>query len=206
MLPVYRHMFESKRGKQATYEDRIRMCELNFSHIPNVIVSRAEEECFALHLERADNNIDPSSIRVGTADLLEMLHDQFPNVDFTLALGEDTFMDLTSWKWRRALDVINFVAGRVVVLRRKFEDESILELSEREQTLNKRMIEINSKFPPLPDGTEQRTRCIQVSSLSAVSSTLIRSTTDEKLLRCHLDENVLEYIKLKKLYKFSLDG
>ena len=46
VLPVYRHMFREKRNKQASYEDRMKLCRLAFQNVPNVIVSDDERRCF----------------------------------------------------------------------------------------------------------------------------------------------------------------
>jgi len=46
VLPVYTHMFSSKRGKQAPFLSRIQMCQLLLKDIPNVLVSEAERICF----------------------------------------------------------------------------------------------------------------------------------------------------------------
>ncbi len=56
---------------------------------------------------------------MGTADLLHMLRNSNPYVDFSLLLGSDTSLDLTSWKWRRSRDVIQLVDGRLLVIQRK---------------------------------------------------------------------------------------
>lgn len=48
VVPVYRHMFASKRGKQASYDDRLEMCRLAFEGIERVTVSDCERRCFDL--------------------------------------------------------------------------------------------------------------------------------------------------------------
>ena len=48
VVPVYRHMFASKRGKQASYDDRLQMCRLAFDGIDRVTVSDCERRCFDL--------------------------------------------------------------------------------------------------------------------------------------------------------------
>jgi len=60
-----------------------------------------------------------SIINIGTADLLDMLTTDEPNVDFTLALGSDTFIDVASGRWKRTEDVFKLVGHRMVVFRRK---------------------------------------------------------------------------------------
>ena len=65
-----------------------------------------------------------SSLRIGTADLLDMLTKNEPVVDFTIALGADTFIDLASGKWRRTEDVFRMVGYRMVVFSRR-DDEVV---------------------------------------------------------------------------------
>ena len=48
VVPVYRHMFAAKRGKQASYDDRLEMCRLAFEGIDRVTVSDCERRCFDL--------------------------------------------------------------------------------------------------------------------------------------------------------------
>ena len=114
-----------------------------------VIVSRAEEDSFnriCSLLSSSSSNKDggimiteeeKSNLRVGTADLLEMLitqeQQQIGNngeeedvqvqvhhaTEFSFCLGADTFMDLTDWKWKRSKDVLKLLNGRLVVVNRK---------------------------------------------------------------------------------------
>ena len=48
VIPVYRHMFNSKRGNQTSYNDRLEMCRLAFEGIDRVTVSDCERHCFDL--------------------------------------------------------------------------------------------------------------------------------------------------------------
>ena len=48
--------------------------------------------------------------------LLDMLTTDEPNVDFEIALGSDTFIDLASVKWKRTEDVFKLVGHRIVVV------------------------------------------------------------------------------------------
>jgi nicotinic acid mononucleotide adenylyltransferase len=40
-------------------------------------------------------------------------------------------------------------------------------------------------------------------AVSSVSSTAARNTSDEEKLSMHLDQSIINYIKVNKLYKFS---
>ena len=75
----------------------------------------------ALLCNARNNDDEKSSVRVGTADLLDMLLDEEPNANFSFALGADTFMDLTTFKWRRSHDVLDLVGGRLMVIYRQTE-------------------------------------------------------------------------------------
>lgn len=79
ILPVYRHPFKTKRDQLACYDHRVAMCRLAFEPLgPGVVVrvSRAEEEAFARLVAKAGDEDGLGNLRVGTADLLEMLIEQ----------------------------------------------------------------------------------------------------------------------------------
>lgn len=146
---------------------------LNYTTIVVAIVCRNDEKV--------------CSLRVGTADLLEMLLEQEPNTDFCFCLGSDTFIDLTDWKWKRSKDVLSLLKGRILVIDRP---------SGTAEGLQDRIDFINE--------TESASvRLLQVPTLDAVSSTMIRSCRDEGTLRKLLSPSVLDYIKEKKMYSFS---
>ena len=117
-----------------------------------VIVSRAEEDSFnrICSILSSSSNKDggriteeeKSNLRVGTADLLEMLITQeeqqggnnkngeeevvrvhHASTEFSFCLGADTFMDLTDWKWKRSKDVLKLLNGRLVVVNRKQQNQ-----------------------------------------------------------------------------------
>jgi nicotinate (nicotinamide) nucleotide adenylyltransferase len=187
VLPVYRHTFSEKRNRLTSYEERLQMCRLAFSNLPKVVVSEAERESF----ERASkgmNDEEISSLRVGTADLLDMLIEQEPETDFFLCLGSDTFIDLTDWKWKRSKDILTLLEGRMLVIDRP--DGTAVGLRERIDGIN---------------STQQKAsvRLLRVPTLEAVSSTMIRSCRDEKILQRLLVPQVLEYIKKQKMYSFA---
>jgi hypothetical protein len=46
ILPVYCHNFADKRDRLLPFRHRLNMCELAFEHIPRVVVSDCEKECF----------------------------------------------------------------------------------------------------------------------------------------------------------------
>lgn len=205
VLPVYSHMFDKKRGKQASFDDRVAMCQLAFENLSTKVkVSLSEKECYEQCLVRArgshsklnDTSI-VESLRVGTADLLDMLIEDEPNSDFTLALGADTFVDLTSYKWRRSEDVLKLVEGRVLILNRKASNES--NESSFSNLVEDRIQEVNERF----SCNMKRSIKINIDTLSSVSSTIVRSSRDHSILAECLVPSVRDFIESKKLYAFS---
>lgn len=128
------------------------------------------------------------NIQIGTAELLELLLDQEPDTDFSFALGGDTFMDLTNWKWRRSRDVMSLLHGRLIVLLRNDHVP--------EQVLNERIQHINQQ-----EGGQAR--LLNISSLKPISSTLLRSKQERKELEGMVSPKVLDYIVRNKLYGFA---
>ena len=140
-----------------------------------------------------------TSLRIGTAELLDMLTQNEPTIDFTIALGADTFIDLASGKWRRTEDVFRLVGYRIVVFQRKEEEES-----SNNSTIekNKRLQESIAKWQ-LINSTQSSIRVIDIPTLTEVSSSAVRRSTDEKALKIMLSSEVLEYIQDKQMYALS---
>jgi len=130
---------------------------------------------------------DIISLRVGTADLLDMLLEQEPDSEFTFCLGSDTFVDLTNWKWKRSRDILSLLQGRIVVVDRP---------DGTAEGLQERIDEINDK-------ESASIRLLKVPTLSDVSSTMIRSCGDEDTLQRLLCPAVLAYLKEQKMYSFA---
>jgi hypothetical protein len=157
------------------------------------------------------NEEEKSSVRVGTADLLTMMTTDEPNVDFTLALGADTFIDLVNGKWRRSEDVLRLVDYRIVVFRRLIKEED----GESEQLKQQSDNDVQECITKLRQRVQQSTTsqlAIRVTQIPAatnlirgvsVSSSAARCTTDEALLRQILSDDVLNFIKEKRMYAFS---
>jgi len=124
---------------------------------------------------------------VGTADLLEMLHEEEPNSEFSFCLGADTFMDLTSLKWKRSADVLRLLEGRLVVFSRKGTN-----------------IDLKESFEFASQKERLKARFLEVDTLTNVSSSLIRACKDDRFLQESLSPSVLEYIKQHHLFAFSL--
>lgn len=101
VVPVFEHIFASKRGTLAPFEHRLRMSQLAFQDLPGVSVSTLERDLCVEAQARADAGQE-SVAPVGTWDLIERLQRDSPDAQFVLILGTDTFRDLDSGKWRNA--------------------------------------------------------------------------------------------------------
>ena len=149
---------------------------------------------------------DKVSVRVGTADLLDMLLEEEPTTEFSFALGADTFMDLTTLKWKRSKDVMDLVGSRLMVIYRQVEEEHSrfceLDLLHRIDEVNKEACKSQS------NGSDAGTNggpamLLNIPSLEAISSSMARTTTDEATLKILLEPKVLQYIKQRQLYCFA---
>lgn len=162
-------------------------------------------------------------LRVGTADLLDMLleqnHDSF---EITLALGADTFMDLTNWKWKRSKDIIRLIEGRMIVFHRIFHgDESVNIHVDNDNNYNSgngtliteedildRIQIVSDTFQDTCPNMKDHIMLVKSPCLSSVSSSKIRNCTREEDMLIfvkeeQLDQQVFAYIKEKKLYGFN---
>lgn len=201
VLPVYQHQFQNKRNRLGPFEHRYNMCQLAFRAVPKVVVSDCEKRCFEQLLAKSQHNDGgedlSSTLRVGTADLLDMLLQEEPDTDFYFAMGADTFMDLTDWKWKRSKDVFKLLEGRIVT----FERPGLLLLLDDNNTttaLEERVEHINTTMGA-------SVRLLKISSLEAVSSTLIRSMTSLQELQDNqqVTAPVKEYMVQHQLYGFA---
>ena len=216
ILPVYRHTFSSKRHQLLGFDHRVAMCERLIEELPisqstKVVVSRAEEDSFQrmLQVSKAVTDEEKAALRVGTADLLEMLMEdekknnnknatvEIPMTEFSFCLGADTFMDLTDWKWKRSQDVLKLLEGRLVVINRKQQD-NIDTQHQQKNLLKNRIDEINAT----PLG-EKNIVLLDVPSLGDVSSSKIRNAENKDLVKHMLSQKVLEYVTANNLYGFG---
>lgn len=196
VMPVYKHM-HSHKSNLIEFEHRMNMCKLNFEHLgakkgasasgaaspgkrPTIIrVVQVEEEVALNHLalaERLGNKVQ--DVRVGTIDVVSYLRAVYPQAEFSLTLGTDTYNDLRQGKWKKGAELLKMV--KFVVIARPGQ--------------------------PL-DPNVQQTLDVQVHSvpqLTEISSTRVRNSTDERFLREALNPKVLEYIKTHGLYSFEL--
>ena len=152
-------------------------------------------------------------MRLGTYDLINFLNNQNEikgiHEEYTLAMGADTFMDLTSFKWRKSKEVIQLVEGRFVVKLRLSDggvgddddDDLDDDLYSEADVLER--IESVKKNLRIETPSFQMNVKLLTSASSDTSSSAARDSSDEKILATLLDEKVIEYIKTNKLYKFA---
>ncbi len=157
--------------------------------------------CSMLLPNKRVNQEEMKNLRVGTAELLEMLMEQEPLTEFSFALGQDTFMDLTTFKWRRTRDIFSLLNARLVVFHRK-EQEDESDHDDDAQKLQQRICHIAKELKDTCPLLEQHLTIVHV-KLSSISSTKVRETTDESFLQEALHPNVLKYTKEMQLYAFS---
>lgn len=184
-----------------------------------VVVSRAEEDSFQRMVEssRAETDEEKSSLRVGTAELLEMFMEDeehrwesnsdvatastSPKTEFFFCLGADTFLDLTDWKWKRSRDVLKLLEGRLVVLRRIQELGLPRTKPNPNDVLKERIEEINAT--PLGNGNIV---LLDIPSLGNVSSSKVRNAVNKDLVKGMVQPKVLDYLANHKLYGFGESG
>ena len=128
-----------------------------------------------------------------------MLTTDAPDVDFTLALGTDTFIDLASGKWRRTEDVFKLVGYRMIVFRRIPEDSN----DGKQLTETDHLLQGSIAKWQLINSTQSSIRVIQIPTLSNVSSSAVRKSTNETILKEMLSSHVLEYIRHNRMYSLS---
>ena len=152
--------------------------------------------------------VNRTELRLGTYDLLQYFHELNQSKgleeEYTIAMGTDTFMDLTAFKWKKSKEIIKMVGGRFVIKLRGTDDASLVSKSdilERIETTNNTFKNENKD-----EGGVSSVK-LDVKFLSDVvtnvSSSKARETCDEDILASCLDPHVIEYIKEKRLYNFS---
>jgi nicotinic acid mononucleotide adenylyltransferase len=189
------HTFKRQRPSKSRLREWPRECKSTATSVPSdgAILPQSKTGTLYSSVSNAAassrSEEQRQSLRVGTADLLDMLMENEPNVDFSFCLGADTFLDLTQWKWRRSRDVFRLTEGRLLVLFRRGvttqTDDSLEELIARINQTESAQVEL-----------------LDVPTLNEVSSSAVRSCNDEKRLGEMLSEDVLEYVKENRLYAF----
>ena len=186
LLPVYQHIYSSKR-QLAPFAHRVEMCRLALetlrSEVNDGAVIKVVEEERKMIEDIAATTKRPQELRLGSIDLVHYLLDKYPDMNFTMLLGGDTYADLLAGKWKRGDELMKLV--KVVVVDRQGVESPWRAEKEKKE------------------GQEDRVQYIHVPELSDVSSTIVRATTDRKELALYLDPAVLDYIVQHQLYAFA---
>jgi len=208
ILPVYRHMFASKRAAQAgggsavrrpDYFDRLEMCRLAFSsravgEVPSTVVVCEDERSAYESVRRRD----PPPEAAGTADLLEYLRGTEPGTDFALALGADAFTDLAGGRWARTGDIVRGVGGRFVAVSRPGNAGPGLE--EVVQRFSNEMLSMDLGAEHVGWGGAI---IVNVPGITDTSSSAVRALTEAgawKNLGKLLEPAVADYVRENRLY------
>jgi nicotinic acid mononucleotide adenylyltransferase/thiol-disulfide isomerase/thioredoxin len=115
-----------KGTKLASFEHRMDMCRAAFTKLATStcrVAVKATEQLVCLRRFEED-----ASSKTGTADILDTLVAENPDVDFSFALGGDTYHDLVSRKWRRSEDIAKMIHNRFYVFDRASSSNSVFEL------------------------------------------------------------------------------
>ena len=174
-----------------------------------------------------------AALLVGSADLLDMLTRDEPDVDFALALGADAYADLSAGRWRRSEDILRMVGSRVVVFCRKSssssaaaaaaaaagggggegdDDDDEAEGPPREGVAARWSRRVDDGVGDADgNGADDAVRSpssimiVRVPTLSGVSSSAARATADVEALRGMLSAEVLEYVMRNRMYAFAAE-
>jgi nicotinic acid mononucleotide adenylyltransferase len=171
-----------------------------------------------------------AALLVGSADLLDMLTRDEPDVDFALALGADAYADLSAGRWRRSEDILRMVGSRVVVFRRKSsssaaaagggggegdddddddDDDDEAEGPSREgvarwsRRVDDGVGDANGNSADEAVRSPSSIMIVRIPTLSGVSSSAARATADVEALRGMLSAEVLEYVMRNRMYAFA---
>ncbi|GBG27740.1 Hypothetical Protein FCC1311_039632 [Hondaea fermentalgiana] len=175
VLPVYEHIFDSKRSRLAPFEHRVEMAKRCFAGVEGKVeVSLVEKEVAQL-VEAGQ--------RVGTYDVLEHLRKipENKNRDFVLALGGDTFADIVAGKWKNGNEIL--ASTEIAVISRPGVAATEYDPSKVKGVC----------FYEMP-------RASDVSSTAAREACAVG---DEETLAKHLHPDVVAYIKANKLYGYG---
>lgn len=189
IVPVYEHPYSSLPGSAlskrcvAPFDSRVEMAKIAFENkaAGNILVSTVERDFYLLR----KSNPEIRDASFGTYMLLQHLRIVYPDIEFYLILGMDTFNNLCAGKWRNHEALL---ADTYICVIERVGTPPIMSNIEN---LTKRGIEM-----------------FQISTLTSTSSSavrkLLRSKVNENLLREQLkpfvDDAVVDYILSHRLY------
>lgn len=115
-----------------------------------------------------------------TIDTIQLLAQQEPDVDIILLIGDDSLLDLQTW--RRHLDLVA-VISKIGVMRRSSDSYDLLALDKQIPGLAGKVTFINAQVQPLS------------------SSEIRRRVKEGGVYRCYTLPSVADYIEENKLYR-----
>ncbi|MFN8380717.1 MAG: nicotinate-nucleotide adenylyltransferase [Anaerolineales bacterium] len=115
-----------------------------------------------------------------TIDTIQLLAQQEPDADIILLIGDDSLLDLQTW--RRHLDLVAAVS-KIGVMRRSSDSYDLLALDKQTPGLADKVVFINAQVQPLS------------------SSEIRRRVKEDGVYRCYTLPFVADYIEENKLYR-----
>ena len=151
---------------------------------------------------KSESSSSQKKTRIGTVDILEYVNALYPNVEWNLILGTDTYKDLVGGKWKRADDIMNLAKLHVFCRENPAEMKLLSCPSNAEVAMY--------QIPGLVDisSTNVRNRCApiifgsfaSIFSEAAYARDLFESTYLDWVDDGGLHPGVLAYIKTRQLY------
>jgi hypothetical protein len=132
------------------------------------------------------HRIDPAQIAVGTASLVHYLQGQHPDVEFHFCLGEDSFWDVVSGKWKESERVLDAFRNQLWVVRRIASND-----------------ERTTAVPGLVEAAGVGARILRVPNMTSVSSSRVRACRNVEELKTLVAAPVLRYMEANGLYSFA---
>lgn len=121
LLPVYKHMFDSK-SNLLTFEHRLAMCDLVATRLTTdkvlvvakdlekVVYLNAHNKQLTAEATQEDQEAFTSNFRVGTIDIINYIKEYYKNHTLvSINLGTDTFEDLVNGKWKMHEEILKGV-------------------------------------------------------------------------------------------------
>jgi nicotinic acid mononucleotide adenylyltransferase len=177
------------------------MCKLAFESLneeqpasskttTQILVSDAERFSWEYALAaqqqlQPQQHVDTAQFSVGTASLLQYLHQAYPDTQFSFCLGADSYVELLQGKWREGSAVLELLGNRLVVFSRGRPHETI------------------TTTTTTATNDQYRHSFVTVPELSTISSTQVRACRDPEQLRTMVAPAVLAYIQRHSLYMFA---
>lgn len=188
--PHYAHLILAEHAREELNLHRVLFVPAGIPPHKDHTRLPVEHRLALLHLAIDDNpDFEISRVDIDrpgphySIDMVNLLRDQFPGVEFTFVMGEDMFNDLPNWKRAEGL----FTDGRLkVAVMRRLGSMGVLRADAHEDTLPGLARNVTMLSSPL----------IEISSTD-----IVRRIRDGHSVRYLLPEAVLAYIQEYNLYR-----